>query len=210
MGSWKNQVRARLLLRDQREKHPYEGVFTSLSQLEERSEIRQQFLEEVQSNSSEGGVNVRLLQLQLRESERLAEKLSQTVSDLTTVLYLKDAELQHWQSRVSRHRQEALTLAKGGNALKATLSQQEFTIECQNKELAALHVEQKGLKEALSQAWRDKEELLQRWMEEKKQEAARLNKYNDAQERWQRLARHLRKHLCREVKKDGEPIASSP
>ncbi|XP_061767537.1 autophagy-related protein 16 [Nerophis ophidion] len=205
MGSWKSQVRGQLLLRDQREKHPYEGVFTSLSRLEERFESRLQILKDVQSNSSESGVNVRVLQLQLRESEHLAEKLSQTVSDLTTVLHLKDAELQHWQSRVSRHRQEALTLAKEGNALKASVARQEFAMECQTKDLAALHLERTGLKETLRQARRDKEDLLRRWMEEKEEEAARLNKYNDTQERWRRLARRLRKHLAR---KGGDPQES--
>ncbi|XP_061692947.1 autophagy-related protein 16-1 isoform X2 [Syngnathoides biaculeatus] len=208
MDRWKSHVRARLQLRDQAEKLPYEGVYTSLSQLEERFEVRQQFL--VQATSSEGGVeveNIRLLQLGLRESEHLAEKLSQTVSDLTTVLHLKDAELQHWQSRVCQHRQEALTLAKASNALKASLNQHEYTIERQTKELAALDVEQRSLTEALSQAWSEKEDLLRRWMEEKKEEADRLNKYNDAQERWQRVARHLRRHLYR--KKTSEPIASS-
>ncbi|XP_019715719.1 autophagy-related protein 16-1-like isoform X2 [Hippocampus comes] len=213
MASWKSHARAQLQLRDQTEKLPYEGVYTSLSQLEERFEIRRQFLKDLQSASSEDGIkvgeNVRLLQLGLRESEHLAEKLSQTVSDLTTVLYLKDAELQHWQSRVSHHRQEAITLAKASNALKATLYQHEYTIEQQTKELATLHVEQSGLKEALSQAWREKEDLLRRWMEEKKQEADRLNKYNDAQERWQRVARHLKRHLYKNKKEASEPIASN-
>ncbi|XP_051234583.1 autophagy-related protein 16-1 [Dicentrarchus labrax] len=210
MGSWKNHVRARLQHRDQTEKLPYVGVFTSLSQLEERFEIRKQILDDVQSKSGdEVGKNTKLLQLQLRESEHLAEKLSQTVSDLTTVLYLKEAELQYWQSRVSHFRQEALTLAKGSNTLKATLSEFEFTIECQSKELAAVRAEQKELKEALGQAWREKEELLQRWMEEKREEADRLNKYNDTQERWQRLAKQLKKQLHREVGKEQVPIVTS-
>ncbi|XP_037127252.1 autophagy-related protein 16-1 [Syngnathus acus] len=209
MASWKNHVRAQLQRRNQKEKHPYEGVYRSLSQLEERFEIRQQFLEDVQSTSSQGGENVRLLQLGLRESEHLADKLSQTVSDLTTVLHLKDAELQHWQSRVSHHRQEALTLAKTSNTLKTTLYQHEYTIEQQTKELATLHTEQSGLKEALSQAWNEKENLLRRWMEEKKQEADRLNKYNDAQERWQRVAKRLRRHLYKNGKKASEPVTSN-
>uniref|UniRef100_A0A3Q1F4Q6 Si:ch1073-143l10.2 n=1 Tax=Acanthochromis polyacanthus TaxID=80966 RepID=A0A3Q1F4Q6_9TELE len=121
----------------------------------------------------------------------LKEKLpfAQTVSDLTTVLHLKEAELQHWQS-VSQYRQEALILAKGSNTLKAALSEFEFTVECQSKELAALRVEQKGLKETLAQACIEKERLLQRWMEEKRGEAERLNKYNDMQE-WQHLASQL-------------------
>lgn len=84
---------------------------------------------------------------------------------------------------MSHYRQEALALAKGSKTLKATLSEFEFTIECQSKEVAGLRSEQKGLKEALVQACREKEELLQRWMEEKREEADRLNKYNDTQER---------------------------
>ncbi|XP_023151156.2 autophagy-related protein 16-1 isoform X2 [Amphiprion ocellaris] len=213
MGSWKTHVRAGLQQRDFKEKLPFAGVFTSLSHLEERFEIRKQIVDDVRSNSSEpGGTEVgkstRFLQLQLRESEHLAEKLSQTVSDLTTVLHLKEAELQHWQSRVSKYRQEALTLAKGSNALKAALSEFEFTVECQSKELAALRVEQKGLKETLAQACIEKERLLQRWMEEKREEAERLNKYNDMQERWEHLADQLKKHFQRRMKRECSPIVT--
>lgn len=89
--------------------------------------------------------------------------------------------------RVSHYRQQALTLAKRSNRLKATLSEFEYTVECQSKELAALRAEQNGLKEASAEALREKEELLQRWMEEKSEEADRLNKYNDTQERWEKL-----------------------
>ncbi|XP_072246449.1 autophagy-related protein 16 [Leuresthes tenuis] len=216
MGSWKNHVRARIQQRDHKEKLPFVGVFTTLSQLEERFEIRKHILDDVQCKSFErggGGVevgrNTRLLQLQLRESEHLADKLSQTVSDLTAVLYLKEAELQYWQSRVSQYRQEALTLAKGSNNMKATLSEFEFTIESQAKQLAVLGLEQKGLKEALAQAHRDKEQLLQRWIEEKREEADRLNRYNDTQERWQHLAKQLKRHLQRERGKECGPTTAS-
>ncbi|XP_070772597.1 autophagy-related protein 16 [Enoplosus armatus] len=190
------------------------SMLQTMSQLEERFEIRKQILEEVQSKSFErGGVevgrNTRLLQLQLKESEHLEEKLSQTVSDLTTVLYVKEAELQHWQSRVSHYRQEALTLAKGRNTLEATLSEFEFIIEGQSKELAALHVEQKRLKEALAQAWKEKEELLQRWLEEKREAADRLNNYNDTQERWQHLVKQMKKHLHGDIGKEHVPIKTS-
>ncbi|XP_058508253.1 autophagy-related protein 16-like isoform X3 [Solea solea] len=207
MGSWKSHVRARLQQRDQTEKHPYVGVFTSLSQLEELFEIRKQILDEFQCQSLEGAgaaaeKNTRILQLQLRETEHLSEKLSQTVSDLTTVLHLKEAELQYLQSRMSQYRQEAQNHARMSNTLKVTLSEFEFTIECQSKELAALCTEQQGLKETLAQACREKDELLQRWMEEKREEADRLNKYNDAQERWQRLAKQLKRRLHKEMEKE--------
>ncbi|XP_047458339.1 autophagy-related protein 16-1 isoform X2 [Mugil cephalus] len=208
MTSWKNHVCARLQQRDHKEKIPFVGVFTSLSQLEERFEIRKQILGDVKSKSFEQGGNTRLLQLQLKESEHLSEKLTQTVSDLTTVLCLKEAELQYLHSRVSQYRQEALTLAKGRNTLKASLSEFEFAIECQSKELAALLLERKRLKESLERAEREKERLLQRWMEEKQEEAERLNKYNDAQERWQHLAKQLKKHLQRETGKECVPIVT--
>ncbi|XP_056292217.1 autophagy-related protein 16-1 [Pseudoliparis swirei] len=213
MASWKSHVRARLQQRDSAEKLPYVGVFTSLSQLEERFEIRKQILDDVQPKSlerggSEVGKNIRLLQLQLRESEHLEEKLSQTVSDLTTVLFLKEAELKYWHSRVSHYQKEALALAKGKNTLKATLSEFEFTIECQSKELAALRAEQKGLNEALAEAWRAKEELLQRWLQEKRDEAERLNKCNETQERWQRLAKRLKKRRLGEMRKEHVPIVT--
>lgn len=84
---------------------------------------------------------------------------------------------------VSQFHQEALTLAKGSNTLKEALSEYEFTIECQSKELAALRVDQQCLKEALADALREKERLLQRWMEEKIEEADRLNNYNVTQAR---------------------------
>ncbi|KAK5882579.1 hypothetical protein CesoFtcFv8_021150 [Champsocephalus esox] len=214
MRSWKNHVRGELQQRDQTEKLPFIGVFTSLSQMEERFEFRKTCLDDVQSKSldrggREVGKYTRHLQLQLRESEHLAEKLSQTVSDLTTVLYLKEAELQYWQSRVSHFRQEALSLAKGSNTMKATLSEFEYTVECQSKELAALRTEQKGINQTLEQACREKEELLQRWMEEKREEAGRLNKYNAAQERWQRLAKQLKKHLHNARTKEFVPIVTS-
>lgn len=84
---------------------------------------------------------------------------------------------------VSHYHQEALTLAKECNTLRATLSDFEFTIEQHSCELAALHVEQKELKEELAQEMRAKEELMQRWMDERREAADRLNKYNDARER---------------------------
>lgn len=207
-------MRAQLQRRDQTEKVPFAGVFTSLAQLEERFEIRKQIVDDVQSKSLgtggfEVGKNTRLLQLQLRESEHLEEKLSQTVSDLTAVLSLKEAELQYWQSRVSRYRREALTLAKGSNTLKATLSGLEYTVECQSKELAALRAEQKGLREALARARREKDELLRRWLQEKGEVADRLNKYNETQERWRRLAKPLKKHFHEERRKENVPMVTS-
>ncbi|CAI5654426.1 autophagy-related protein 16-1 [Oreochromis niloticus] len=214
MESWKNHVRQGLQHRDHREKLPFVGVFTSLSQLEERFELREEILADVQSQSLERhgvevGGNATLLRLQLRESEHLVDKLSQTVSDLTTVLHLKEAELQYWQSRVSQFHQEALTLAKGSNTLKEALSEYEFTIECQSKELAALRVDRQCLKEALADALGEKERLLQRWMEEKKEEADRLNNYNVTQARWQHLTKHLKKRLQKGVGKEREPTLTN-
>lgn len=198
--SWKSHVRARLLQRDEKEKVPFSGLFTCLADVQERLEFRTQILEEMHSKSLEkeigfeDGRQAGLFQLQLRESERLGEKLSQTVSDLTAVLYFKEAELQYWQSRMSRYHQEALRLAKGSNSLKSALSESEFTAECQAKELARLQEEQETLKEALARAQRENEQLLQRWMDKKQEEACRVNEYNNTQERWHRLVTYFKKH----------------
>lgn len=110
---------------------------------------------------------------------------------------------------MSQFHQEALTLAKGSNTLKEALSEYEFTIECQSKELAALRVDQQCLKEALADALREKERLLQRWMEEKIKEADRLNNYNVTQARWQHLTKHLKKHLQKGVGKEHEPTPTN-
>ncbi|CAB1352593.1 unnamed protein product [Coregonus sp. 'balchen'] len=198
MERWKSHVRTRLFQRDCTQKDPFSGIFNTLSKLAEQLDLRDTLWDELQRPSSEGDgglmVDHRELHLQLRESEHITEKLSQTVSDLTTVLYLKDAELQYCHShlhrpmspssiRVSRYRKEAVTQARGANVLQASLSEFEFALESQSKELAALRLEQRELREGLAAAWREKEELLERWMDEKKEEAERVNRHNDTQER---------------------------
>ncbi|XP_013857379.1 uncharacterized protein si:ch1073-143l10.2 [Austrofundulus limnaeus] len=210
MGSWKSHIRVQLLQRDDGEKLPFVGIFTSLSQLQERFDIRKQIFDDIHSKSLEPEVGKTIdLQLQLRETEHLADKLSQTVSDLTSSLYLKEAELQYWRSRVSQYRHEALTLAKTNKNLKASLLEYEYTAECQSKELAALRLEQSGLKQASEQAHRDREQFLQRWMKEKEEAADRLNRYNDKQERCQDLSKRLKKCLRGERRKKIAPTAMS-
>ncbi|XP_004077127.1 autophagy-related protein 16 [Oryzias latipes] len=208
MASWANHVLAQLQQRDLKEKLPFVGVFSSLSRLEEHFELRTQILDDVYSKRS--GVEVEnnnSLVLQLRESEHLTNKLSQTVSDLTSILYLKDAELQHWQSRVTQYRREALTLTKESHKLRATLSELEFTVESQSKDIKVLRAEQKRLREALAQAQEDRERLMERWIQGRREEADRLNKYNDTHERWQKVAKHLRKQLQKERGKERVLVA---
>lgn len=67
---------------------------------------------------------------------------------------------------VRQHHQEALTLAKDKNTLRANLMDSEFTIECHLKQLAALHAEQEELKEALAQASRKDAKRTQKMMDE--------------------------------------------
>ncbi|KAJ3610049.1 hypothetical protein NHX12_022143 [Muraenolepis orangiensis] len=163
MENWRCHVRAELIRRDGSQKDPYAGVFRSLFQLQDQCEIRQHIWEDVQSQSLEqDGITFVDLHRWLRESEHLSKKLSQTVSDLTCVLYFKEAEIQYWQSQVCRYRQEALSLARGSNTMRATLNQLEFTVERQAKELAALQKEHTRLREGMVEAWKEKGELLQR------------------------------------------------
>lgn len=76
-----------------------------------------------------------------------------------------------------------MLLARGACRLKNDLSEYEYELECQSKELAALQMEQRTLREELALARQEKEELLERWLEEKREEAERMNKYNAVLER---------------------------
>lgn len=88
-----------------------------------------------------------------------------------------------WCCRVARYRSEAVLLAKGASSLKNDLSDCQYKLECQSKELASLRLEKKLLKGELAATQKEKEELLERWLEEKREEAVRLNKHNATQER---------------------------
>ncbi|KAG9338970.1 hypothetical protein JZ751_024364, partial [Albula glossodonta] len=86
-------------------------------------------------------------------------------------LYLKEAELQYCHSH---------------------LSECEFTLESQSKELAMLRVEQENMRAELVEARAELEQLLERWLEEKREEAKRMNQHNDAQQRrWQSFTNRL-------------------
>jgi len=85
--------------------------------------------------------------------------------------------------RVARYRTEAVLLAQGASCLKSDLEEYEYQLECQSKELIALRREQSTLTEEMAATKLQKEELLDRWLEEKKQEAVRINKHNATQER---------------------------
>lgn len=86
-------------------------------------------------------------------------------------------------SSVTQYRREALTLTKESHKLRATLSELEFTVESQSKDIKVLRAEQKRLREALAQAQEDRERLMERWIQGRREEADRLNKYNDTHER---------------------------
>lgn len=86
--------------------------------------------------------------------------------------------------RITRYRTEAVVLAQGASLLKADLAEYEYQLECQSKELTALRLEHQTVKEELTAVNQQKEQLLDRWLEEKKEEAERINKHNATQERW--------------------------
>ncbi|XP_043106006.1 autophagy-related protein 16 isoform X2 [Puntigrus tetrazona] len=152
----------------------------------------------------EGGT----LYLRVNELEFLNQQLKQKISDLTSNIYLKDAELQYCHSQVARYRTEAVVLAQGAHCLKADLQEHEYQLECQSKDLTALRLDHGSLREQLMAANLQNERLLDRWLEEKKEEAERINKYNATQERWQRLAGRLKKR--HRVRARAECAADKP
>ncbi|XP_016410753.1 autophagy-related protein 16-1-like [Sinocyclocheilus rhinocerous] len=199
MESWKSHVRAELFLRDCRQRDPFSGLFDKVSRLEEMLAFHMKLWQDMDTCSSkengssrcpdEGGT----LSLRVNELEFLNQQLKQKISDLTSNIYLKEAELQYCHSQVARYRTEAVVLAQGAFCLKANLAEYEYQLECQSKELTALRLEHSSLREELTAANLQNEQLLDRWLEEKKEEAERINKYNAIQERWQCLAGRLKK-----------------
>ncbi|KAG7484105.1 hypothetical protein MATL_G00045620 [Megalops atlanticus] len=211
MEKWKIHVRAKLFQRDCQQKDPFNGLFNTYSRLLEKCELRDGLWEESQESSPVGNDHVMeslreklQLRLQLREGELAREKLSQKVSDLTSSLYLKEAELQYCHSQVSRYRKEALSLARNASSLQSRLLECEYTLERQSKELSALRAECRALQEELVGAWQEKEQLLERWLEEKREEAERVNQHNDAQERWHHFTMRLTRHLRSRSRRQSE------
>lgn len=149
------------------------------------------------------------LYLQLKEEEQVRQKLAQKVSDLTSDLYLKEAELQYCHSQVSRYRTEAVLLARGACCLKNDLSEYEYKLECQSKQLATLQSEQRSLREELALVRQEKEELLERWLEEKREEAERINKHNAALEKWNSYAGRLNRRLYSGPRRQTRPTTNS-
>ncbi|XP_046716522.1 autophagy protein 16 isoform X3 [Silurus meridionalis] len=149
------------------------------------------------------------LYVQLKEEQQLRQKLTQKVLDLTSDLYLKEADLQYCHSQVSRYRNEAVLLARGACCLKNDLCEYEYKLECQSKELAALKLEQRTLREELAIARQEKEELLERWLEEKKEEAERINKHNAALERWNSYAGRLNRRLNSGSRRHPRPATNN-
>ncbi|XP_059394585.1 autophagy-related protein 16-1 [Carassius carassius] len=190
MESWKSHVRAELFHRDCKQRDPFSGLFGKVSRLEEMLTLHMKLSDKGSSRCpDEGGI----LHLRVNELEFLNQQLKQNISDLTSNIYLKEAELQYCHSQVARYRTEAVVLAQGASSLKAELEEYEYQLECQSKELTALRLEHSSLREELTAANLQNEQLLERWLEEKKEEAERINKYNATQERWQRLAGRLKK-----------------
>ncbi|KAF4081964.1 hypothetical protein AMELA_G00146390 [Ameiurus melas] len=221
MEAWKSHVRAALIHRDCLQKDPFSGLFTKVSRLEEMLSLHMGVWEDlemdrIQSPNTNGVLqcpveekNPLKLYLQLKEEEHVRKKLTQKVSDLTSDLYLKEAELQYCHSQVSRYRTEAVLLARGACCLKDELSEYEYKLECRSKQLATLQSEQRKLREELVLVRQEKEELLERWLEEKREEAERINKHNAALEKWNSYAGRLNRRLYSGPRRQTRPTTNS-
>ncbi|KAJ8342249.1 hypothetical protein SKAU_G00321770 [Synaphobranchus kaupii] len=206
MERWKSHVRAELFQRDCQQKEPFSGLIKTYSWLLEKCELHDCFWEEKQGSSFVQSPETFQLQLLIKEGEQVREKVSQKAAELMSSLYLKEAELQYCHSQVSRYRREALALARSAAVLQTSLSECEFALESQSKELAALQAEQGVRRVELAEAQREMEQLLERWMEEKREEAQRVNQHNSMQERWQRFTSRLARHCQRGQQQQEGPM----
>ncbi|XP_063059317.1 autophagy-related protein 16-1 [Engraulis encrasicolus] len=209
MEKWRSHVRGELYRRDSLQKDPFAGLLTSLSRSGEKVDLRDKLLDSLQSclerNNGRGAANDDLSvprQLALRESEEDILKLRERVRDLTASLYLKDAELQHCYAQVSRFRNEALSFGREMATLKTQVADYEYRLELQSRELRGQRLETEALRTQLATLQHDKEQLLQKWMEDKSMEAKRMNRYNRIQERCHRLTADLLK--AKQLDSDAE------
>ncbi|KAM9455636.1 uncharacterized protein Hap1MRO34_019307 isoform 2-T3 [Clarias gariepinus] len=217
MEAWKSHVRAALIHRDCIQKDPFSGLFSKEEMLDLRLGAWEDLERDRTQSANTNGVlqcpveekNSPQLYLQLKEEEQVRKKLVQKVLDLTSDLYLKEAELQYCNSQVSRYRNEAVLMARGACCLKNDLSEYEYKLECQSKALATLQLEQRTLREELALARQEKEELLERWLEEKREEAERINTHNAALERWNSYARRLNRRLHSGRRRQTLPTTNS-
>lgn len=85
--------------------------------------------------------------------------------------------------RVVRFRNEALVLCREMASLKTSMDDYQYSLEMQSKELTSHKQELAALRNGLSTVQQEKEELLSRWMKEKRLEAKRVNRANQKQER---------------------------
>ncbi|KAG5284829.1 hypothetical protein AALO_G00030940 [Alosa alosa] len=196
MEKWKSHVRGELFKRDYIQKDPFHGLFVSLSSLEEKVDLRDKLLDGLQGCVERHGCGAYddlslKHQLALRESEQDRMKFREQLRDLTAALYLKEAELQYCHAQVVRFRNEALVFGREMATLKTNMADYEYSLELQSKELTSQRWELVALRNELSAVRQEKEELLERWMKEKRLEASRVNKFNQMQERWHRFAEHM-------------------
>ncbi|XP_066578799.1 autophagy-related protein 16-1 [Amia ocellicauda] len=207
MEGWKSHVRAQLCRRDCIQRDAFRGLSSAYARLLERVDLQEALWEEAKAHSPDGSTRSELsqwvaslgepiqLQLELREGRRAHERLSLKVSDLSSSLVLLEAELQDCHSQVSRYRGEAVSLSRCATALQASLLDLQVELEHQSSLLDALRSDQARLRAELGREQQEKAELLERWLEEKREQAERVNQHNATQERWARLTSRLKKRL---------------
>ncbi|XP_046716521.1 uncharacterized protein si:ch1073-143l10.2 isoform X2 [Silurus meridionalis] len=206
MEVWKSHVRAALIHRDCLQKDPFSGLFTKVSSLEEMLSLHMGVWEDLKRDRIQRLIFSCLVPgVQTQMEYYSAQMRIQTHRNSMC----SSKRNSNSDKRVSRYRNEAVLLARGACCLKNDLCEYEYKLECQSKELAALKLEQRTLREELAIARQEKEELLERWLEEKKEEAERINKHNAALERWNSYAGRLNRRLNSGSRRHPRPATNN-
>ncbi|XP_034773221.2 uncharacterized protein LOC117969368 [Acipenser ruthenus] len=204
---WKDEIRVRLQKRDARQKE-ISSLVQNYSKLQARLALRGSLWEEIRAQHRPEGNQESVLkkwvefleepirlQLELRESRLAQEQLTRSLSELHSVLQLKDEAIQCCHSQLSRCRGDAVSLSRRASALEAGLCEREVELERLSVEHAALRLAHAELEAGLSRAERENSRLLQQIVEEKRGEAERMNEQNEIQERWCKLVMKLQRKL---------------
>ncbi|XP_062993564.1 autophagy-related protein 16-like [Elgaria multicarinata webbii] len=193
-GCWRQHVRAELRRRERRARG-LRGLVQRHVELQERMAAQQERMaERLRQDGEASGPPADLvslhvqLELEAVELRRQREELRQQVALLTDVLREAEAENQEQRTRMGRLAHDL-----------AALTHQYEEVQCK---AWILSQEAEGLRQELEQArgllqdtQRERLDLEARWVREKVEEAVRVNRANEQEEKYRRKVIRLREKL---------------
>ncbi|XP_066522826.1 autophagy-related protein 16-1 isoform X2 [Hoplias malabaricus] len=220
--TWKRHVVEQLKQRDRVQRQAFEEIIHQYNRLLEKSDLQSVLSERLQTEKYElqnrhdvspgaESLQQEMAQIRIRHQEELTElhkkrgELAQSVIELNNLIQQKDKEIQSNEAKMLEYQQQISQLEGESRDLRNSLADLERANQTLRDEYDALQITFSALEEKLRKTTEDNQELVQRWMAEKAQEANRLNAENEKDSR--RRQAKLQKELADAAK---EPLPIDP